>query len=592
MEKQSANAKIVSKLLLKLLPVQFMLCAVGSVNGIVSSIFASNFVGVEAMTAVGLYSPLNMLITSVTTIIVGGSAILFGKYMGQNRHDRMQNVFSLALALSGIISVFFIVSYGSLALFDLTGFLTHDDSVRPLFNQYMLGNAAGVIPMVFGSSFASFLSIENKTKRTFAASLIYIGANIALNFLFVQVLHLEALGLALASSIGMWVFMAVQAEVFISGRSRLKISFTGSDWSDAGAMIKIGLPCAVGNVYQTVRRFIVNYVLEAYVGSVGISAFAAANNLLGLVWSIPDGMLVVSRMLISVSVGEEDRQTLTDIMRSMFKRYIPLIIAVIVPIMLCAEPLTRIFYHDAAGPVFGYTAWGLRILPLCMPLSIICMHFTCYGQSSGKDLLVHMIAFIDGVVSVSAFTAILTPIVGMNGVYYANVLNGIVSLLILLGYSWFKNRHFPRNMAQLMVIPDDFGAADDDRLDLSVRSIEDVTSVSKRVQSFCLSRGINERSAYIAGLAMEEMAGNIVDHGFVKDKKKHSVDVRVVHKGSEVILRLRDDCVPFDPGERSKMTGSEDPVKNIGIRMIYKMAKEVQYQNIFGLNVLTMRIDG
>jgi LytS/YehU family sensor histidine kinase len=91
---------------------------------------------------------------------------------------------------------------------------------------------------------------------------------------------------------------------------------------------------------------------------------------------------------------------------------------------------------------------------------------------------------------------------------------------------------------------------------------------------------------------MEEMAGNIIDHGFVKDKKKHSVDVRVVHKGNEVILRLRDDCVPFDPGERSKMTGSEDPVKNIGIRMIYKMAKEVQYQNIFGLNVLTMRIDG
>jgi anti-sigma regulatory factor (Ser/Thr protein kinase) len=89
---------------------------------------------------------------------------------------------------------------------------------------------------------------------------------------------------------------------------------------------------------------------------------------------------------------------------------------------------------------------------------------------------------------------------------------------------------------------------------------------------------------------MEEMAGNIVDHGFVKDNKKHSVDVRVVRKDDDVILRLRDDCVPFDPGERMSMASSDDITKNIGIRMIFRMATDVQYQNILGLNVLTVRI--
>jgi Na+-driven multidrug efflux pump len=61
-----------------------------------------------------------------------------------------------------------------------------------------------------------------------------------------------------------------------------------------------------------IRGVVVNMLLVQYVGSVGISAFTAANTLLGLFWAIPNGMLAVSRMLISISVGEEDRKTLVD----------------------------------------------------------------------------------------------------------------------------------------------------------------------------------------------------------------------------------------------------------------------------------------
>ena len=33
-----------------------------------------------------------------------------------------------------------------------------------------------------------------------------------------------------------------------------------------------------------------------------------------------------------------------------------------------------------------------------------------------------------------------------------------------------------------------------------------------------------------------------------------------------------------------------DPMKNIGIRMVYKIARDIQYQNVLGLNVLTLKI--
>ena len=127
-------------------------------------------------------------------------------------------------------------------------------------------------------------------------------------------------------------------------------------------------------------------------------------------------------------------------------------------------------------------------------------------------------------------------------------------------------------------------------MDLTVRSMDEVVTISQRVQSFCLERGIDPRRAYLAGLSMEEMAGNVVDHGFVKDSRSHTIDVRVVHKDDDVILRIKDDCVPFDPGERQQLAEGDDITKNIGIRMVFRIARDVQYQNILGLNVLTIRI--
>ena len=202
----------------------------------------------------------------------------------------------------------------------------------------------------------------------------------------------------------------------------------------------------------------------------------------------------------------------------------------------------------------------------------------------------HVLALLDGVVCVAGFTALLIRAIGMNSVYIANVLNGVVTTLVIIGYSWLKRKRPPRNMEQLMVIPEDFGAPEEERMDLSLRSSEDVVSVAEQVQRFCLDRGVDSRRAYLAGLSMEEMAGNIIEHGFTKDKKRHSVDVRVVHKDDNVILRIKDDCVPFDPGERQKMAEGDDPAKNIGLRMVFGLARDVQYQNILGLNVLTVRI--
>ena len=586
----ASDSRMVTALLFRLLPIQILLAAVGTINGIVSGLFAGNFIGEAAMSAIALYSPIRLLMGALTALLFGGSTILCGRYLGRNQQEKVQNLFSLDIILAagaGAVFSLFMIIIGSL---DLSTFLTRDGAVRHAFNQYLLGQAVGALPFFLGRQLSAFLSMRNKVNLPTLASLIMIAVNALLNLLFVTVLHWGVFGIALAYSLGNWAFFAVQALYFLRKDSSLHFTFRHVVWRDSGQVMIIGLPGAASAIYQSLLGLIVNGLITSYAGSAGLSAYAAADSILCFFWSIPAGMLAVSRMLLSISYGEEDRQTLTDVMRNMFRCFVPLMCAVSAVIILLAVPLTREFYRDPSVPVYMMTVRAFQILPLSMPLSLICMHFVCYGQISGKQALVHVLSVLDGLVCIAAFTALLIPRYGINGVYIANVLNGVVTLLVIILYAVLKNRRIPRNMEELMVIPGNFGVAENDRMDLTVRSIEEVVTVSEKVRDFCLEKGLDERRASLAGLAMEEMAGNVVSHGFHKDQRSHSVDIRVVFKSSGLQLRIRDDCIPFDPHERIKRTDSSDPSSNIGIRLVFQIAEDVEYQSILGLNVLTIRI--
>lgn len=574
----------------RLLPAQILLASVGMINGIVSSLFAGNFIGVKAMTAVGIYSPVNLALIALNSMLVGGATILCGEHIGRNDRAGVQNVFALDIAISGIFALVVIAGH---LIFGLAGSfisISDDPEINRMLSMYVLGQAIGIFPLVLGSQFSAFLSLDNKGKRATAAGLVYIVVNFLLNYLFVGVMGLQAFGLALASSIGLWVYFLIQAPCFMSKDSPMHFAFTGLDWNEAGGIVKIGAPGAAGNAYNAIRGIIVNSLILTSVGAVGISAFTAVNTFLSLFWSIPGGMVVVSRMMISVSVGEEDRKSLTDVMRTALFRFIPILFALSLVIMLLAEPLTRLYYRDPSEPVYMMTVIGFRILPFCMPLSIIMTHFSNYWQASDRRIQVHILSFLDGVAGVVIFSTLLIGKMGVAGVYTANVLNGFIAPVFVLIYACIFNKHFPGTIDELMSIPPDFGVPVYGRIDLTLKDMESVIGVSSSLQEFCQEKGIDRRRAFFASLFLEEMAGNVVKHGFSADKKKHYIRVCIACRPETLILSIKDDCVPFDIEQRARMLDQEDVTKNIGIRLVSKVASEMHYQNILGLNVLSIRL--
>ena len=589
MKERSSDSKLLTGLFFRLLPYQILLIVISALNGIIDSIYASNMIGETAMSAIGLYGPINHLLYAASMMFVSGSQILYGQYLARDR-KHINTIFTvnliIALGLSLLTSLVLVVG----ALTGGTRILVSTEPDLQMLNQYILGQAIGIPALVVGQQLFAFLSLENQTKRTMVASITCFIVNATLNHLFVVWIPMGIFGIGLSSSIASWVFLAILGLYYIQGKSEWQFNIKEFKWKEALDIAKLGYPGAISRFVEMFRCLIINFLVLEYVGAVGISAFAASNSLLAVIWAIPFGMMAVARMLFSISIGEQDRRSLVDIMKIILTKCMLIMIGIVALLVIFAEPLTMIFYQNRSSEVYQMTVMGFRILPLCMPWSLISMHFSCFAQTAERKKLALVLPIVDGAVGVTVCSFILIPILKLNGLYVSNICNGVICFIIVLIASIIARKKFPTNLEGLMAIPAGIGVSEDDRIDITVRSIDDVVTVSQQVIDFCESKGFDSRRPYFAGLCLEEMTGNVVEHGFNTDNKPHSVDIRVIKKDDNLILRIRDNCKAFDPSERAKVMGVDQTGKNIGIQLVYKIAEKVEYQNLLGMNVLTIRI--
>ena len=586
---QSSEYSLLTGLFFKLLPYQVLLLIITSINGIVNSLYASNWIGKSAMSAIGLFGPLNHFLYAASVVFVSGSQVLYGRYLARDR-SRINQLFTVTMVTSGGIGLITGVLLAVGALTGATRALVNTQPDLKMLNEYILGQVIGIPALIVGQQLFSFMSMENRRKWTMVASVVCFAVNWICDQLFIAVFRMSTFGLGLSTSISEWAFMAVLASYYILGKSEWKFSLKNCDWHDGLQIVKLGYSGALSRFMEMFRCLIVNFLILKYVGIVGLSSFAASNSVMAVCWPLVFGIVAVARMLFNIYMGEEDRRSLVDVMKIVMTRGMLLVVVMVAALILFAEPLTRMFYRDPSDPIYYYTVMGFRLLPLCMPLALWSVVYVPYAQAAEKRVISVVLPIVDGMIGVVVCSFILIPTMKMNGLYVSNILNGVICAAVILVGAWLTLKRFPRSLEDLMAIPERIGVEPEARIDISVTCLDEVTDVSRKIGEFCQRRGIDARRSFIASLCMEEMACNIVEHGFTKDSKQHSADIRVVHKNDEIIMRIRDNCTAFDPSEYHKVMRPGEDGRNVGIQLVYSVARKVTYQNLLGMNVLTMRI--
>ena len=583
----NSGSGVISGIFYRLLPVQILLMVLTSINTIIDGLFASNCISLVAMDATGLFAPVNGVISAVGAVMLGGSQILSGRFMGKNQEDATNGVFSMDMVVITLVSA--IMTCGCFFFSaTLASLLGAKGAVADELALYIRGISLGFVPQMISAQLSAFLQMENEQKRTYIGIGAMMVSNTLFDWLFIVQMNLGMFGLGLASSLSNLVFVIVLLSRYISGKTFMHFSPKTIRWKQLGEVIYIGLPGAITTFCLSIKWTLYNYLLTNYGGEGALGAYAAFSSLGAFFFAITAGIGTTTRLLASVYVSERDRTSLIATMKVALIQGLVMVTAFSLLTIVFAEPLTRIYYQDATLPVYRLTIALLRINALSIPLSEISYVIQSYYQCRGRMKIVNAIALADGLIASGLMALILTPPFGALGLWWSIVANGAICLVIVLVYSMIVMKRFPRSFTDFIGLEEEFGVPDSDRLDMVAFGIEDVMNLSEKVIGFCTQKGLDAKRAYYAGLCLEEMAGNIVLHGFGKDKKKHAVDMRVVFEEDQLVIRLSDNCIPFNPKERAEIFNPEDITKNIGVRMVARIAKSMQYQNMLGLNVLTM----
>ena len=584
------NSAIVSKLFFKLLPVQILIFAMGSVNSIVDGVIASRFIAPESVGVIGLYYTMLRILEAIGAVLLGGTAVLCGKYMGSGQTEKTRGIFSLNLLVTFLIGV--IVTGMNLLLSNqVAGFLGATGSLKADLAVYASGYAIGMIPQLLAQQLASFLQLERQSKLSYIGIAAMILTNILTDILFCAVWNMGVWGLALATSASNWIYFLILVSYYVIGKAQLKFRARNASWKELPMLIKIGFPAALLVFCLAARNLVVNRIVLNYGGPDGLSALSAFYMVSALLLAPALGAGAVIRMLASVFVGEEDRESIFALIRLSYTKVMLIMCGIGVLVFAFASPLASLYFADRTTEVFSMARLLFQIYSICIPLSFVCIIAANYFQARQHNLFVNIVAVFDGFLSIVIPVLILTPIIGIKGVWYSTPIGLVITAVLTPIYVMIRNKHWPRNVNERLLLPDSFGSGE--RLSFVLHDSDAVTQTAEQVQSFLAERGISGKTSYYAALCLEEMAQNVVLHGFTKGKPNHqyTIDVRVILlENKEIVLRIKDDCVPFDPEERAQLVNHEDPCANIGIRIVYGSADEVIYQNLLGLNVLTIRL--
>ena len=133
------------------------------------------------------------------------------------------------------------------------------------------------------------------------------------------------------------------------------------------------------------------------------------------------------------------------------------------------------------------------------------------------------------------------------------------------------------------------------RLSLEARNtIPEIAVAIDRSVEFLRKNGASRHVLFVSELALEELLTNIVKYGY-KDSAPHAIAVELEARGDEVLLRLADDGIAFNPWDDAPepvrgRPANARPLGGQGVMLVKKFANSFSYRRTGAKNIVTVHL--
>ncbi|MBE6141927.1 MAG: hypothetical protein E7175_03725 [Erysipelotrichaceae bacterium] len=564
------NSKLVNrKFLYYLIPSILMIFAM-QFSSLLDGILIGNMISNQALAATSLVMPILYVIQAPGFALGVGGSIVVANKLGKRDIEGAKKAFSISIIIGVAISmVFALISFFvSSPLAKLFGEASYEDSY-PYIYMYLLTNPIIALALLLGS----FMAVDNNPKLS---SLFFIISNVAKVGLEVLFIHLWGMyGAALSTAAGFVVAFIILPFYFRSSKRMLKFTFKVRD-SKIFNIIKSSSTSGINMVLTATQMLIVNIFLGKLITDpVDLLAFGLISNVVFVFDLFCGGIINVIPNIIGIFYGEKDLYSLKSVTRKIY--LINVITTLIITAVILALP-------NVYSYVFGYTeqtdmehiALLIRIYLISFLPYEINKFSMNYYPSIDKNLPSLITVFLREAIIVLPVTLVLLFTNGIMGYCIACAITETATVLITYGFILIYNKR-KKTYGIFM-----FEKGDVESFDASLdNNIDNASKISQELTDFARNHGVEERESQIVGLAAEEIVGNIITYGY-KHNHKNYIDVSLKKVNDVLVLRIRDDGMPFDPTKYEY--DNDENYSTSGIQLISSLTDKMTYMRVLSLN--------
>lgn len=346
----------------------------------VDSLVVGNFVGKEALAAVGSTTMIiNMLVFFFNGVSIGAGVVI-SRYYGARKYDSLHTAVETTIFVTLVCGMLFTV-IGIFMVRPMLIFMSTPADVMDEATTYLKIYFAGILGLLVYNMGSGILRAVGDTKRPLIFLIFTSVVNAVLDLLFVLVFHAGIAGVAYATIIAQFVSAGMILVLLTRTKDVYYLSWKDlkCNMSVLKQIFTIGLPTGV----QSVITAFSNVFVQSYINSFGSACMAgwSCYNKLDMFIMLPMQSIAQAATTFvgqNVGAGKDDRVNRGTVRSMELALGITAVIAVLLYIF--AMPASRIFTDDA--DVISYGVLFLKTNVFFLMFN--CINHTLAGALRGR----------------------------------------------------------------------------------------------------------------------------------------------------------------------------------------------------------------
>ncbi len=405
---------------------------VGNIGGVMVINGAEEKIGEIALAAVGVCSPITIIISSFAFLVGTGGAPLFAMALGEGREDNAKKILSNAAVSLAFISLVVAALFIALHKPLLYAFGASDKTYE-FARQYLMIYAAGAIFSIPGTGLNQYITAQGYSGIAMISTVIGAAANIALDPLFIYVFGLNVAGAATATIISQ-LFTFIFVVTFLRLKStKIRLSLCRPELRIIGNIAKLGVSPFIIMASDGLIIIIQNAVLQRMggpaEGDMWITVATVVQAFFSLVSTPLLGISEGSQPVLSYAYGAKNEKLIKRAEVRILISCLVFTTAMTVISIFCAQPFAGLFIPENPA-VAEKAVWGIRIFMIgAIPMSFQYAFVDCF-TALGQPKYAITLSLIRKVVFFMGSIIVLPMIWGAEAVFYAEPVADIAGAVL------------------------------------------------------------------------------------------------------------------------------------------------------------------